>query len=111
MTNIHKHAVVAIALATAGLVAVAAPAGAQTLDSVRQVVVRYDDLDMGHAAGQAVLRQRVENAASAVCGPAPDLRLLNDWSTFRKCRTAAIETAGPQLDRARLDANPQLASR
>ena len=84
---------------------------AQTLDDNRQIVVSYGDLDLGHAAGQGALRQRVETAATAVCGPAPDLRVLNDWAAFQRCRTAAIRGATPQMDRARLEAQPQLASR
>ena len=111
MTHATLGTRIAIALSALGLVAAAAPVCAQTLDDNRQIVVSYGDLDLGHAAGQGALRQRVETAATAVCGPAPDLRVLNDWAAFQRCRTAAIRGATPQMDRARLEAQPQLASR
>ncbi len=111
MTNALNSRLVALALTATSLLASAAPAAALTLADGMQVTVRYADLDVGHAAGQKILVQRVERAASKVCGPEPYIRAFSQRAAYEKCRTIAIEGARPQMERARLEATAQFASR
>lgn len=83
------------ALAVAAIVA-SLPAHAQQVET-RTMAVRYSDLDLATADGAAVLRQRIERAATNVCGPF-DSRSLDDADRFAACRTNAIEAALPKAD-------------
>ena len=59
--------------------------------------VRYQDLDLGSAAGEAALRQRIARAAKTVCWSA-DGPTIDDHARFDACRAAAIAGASPRLD-------------
>lgn len=82
------------ALLTAGLIK-AAPALAQTSApsaSVAVSLVHTSDLDLGSAAGQRRLDQRLANAAREVCGAASeaDIEGRND---VRECRKETLAKA------------------
>jgi UrcA family protein len=91
-------------LRLAGLVAVAAsalamsaPAFAQSADGAVSVTVSYRDLDLGHAQGLQVLKNRVEAAAVQACGGEFDVRDLGRRAIVKKCRADAVEHALAQL--------------
>lgn len=73
--------------------AVAAPAMAQSAGEPIGITVRYSDLDLGHAAGAAVLMRRLRTAAELACGGAPDLRELGQMAAFERCRDDAVNQA------------------
>jgi UrcA family protein len=83
------------ALAVAAIVA-SLPVHAQQADT-RTMTVRYADLDLATADGAAALRQRIERAATNVCGPF-DIRSLADGDRFAACRAKAVEGALPKAE-------------
>ena len=60
------------------------------------VVVQYDDLNLGSAAGRAVLEARIDRAASRVCGTYNILE-LDIAAGVNACREDAIAAARAQL--------------
>ena len=71
---------------------VAAFAGAAHADDLRQVHVKYADLDVNTAAGATVLNQRIRRAADQVC----DVPGTHDLAVQRKvkaCTDHAVEAA------------------
>jgi UrcA family protein len=52
--------------------------------------VRTSDLDFSHAPDAQVLLQRIDDAATSVCGGTPDYRRLREVAAFEHCRKAAI---------------------
>ena len=66
----------------------------------RAVRVRISDLDLRHAGGQAVLHQRIANAAAASCGPAPSIVSLDRAQRYRACVKVAIDGASVFADQA-----------
>ena len=98
MTNTFNTRALSLAIAAAAVLAVAAPAGAQTSEAVISVSVPYADLDIGQAAGAKVLFERIKMAADRACGGEPDLRLLDQHARFDQCRKEAINRAVTQLD-------------
>ena len=92
----HSHLnVVCVGVAFALFGAVPAQAGA--FNEPRQVLVRYDDLNVASAAGAAVLLTRIENASREVCGPAPDNRDMRMRQAFNACTQKAIDQAVASL--------------
>jgi UrcA family protein len=75
----------------------AAMATIAAADEVRQSVVRYSDLDLGHGAGAAVLYSRITAAAASVCGVG-DSRQLADIAVVKRCRKQAISQAIADVD-------------
>jgi len=65
-------------------------AQAGDINPQRQVVVRYDDINVKQATGARILLARLEAAAKNVCGPRPD---LGAWETYRSCTKTAMRTA------------------
>lgn len=61
--------------------------------------VKTSDLDLTTEAGQAVLTERVGQAADQVCGGRPRQRDLQDWNSFLGCRSKAFAAAQPQMQR------------
>jgi UrcA family protein len=66
--------------------------------------VRYGDLNLASAAGQARLDTRVRNAVDSVC-PAGFVMDLDAASQTRACKVAAYEDARTQMDAAIAQAN------
>ena len=89
-------ALAALAFTTA---AIAAPAS----DSVPQITVRYDDLNLASQSGVATLYSRISVAAHAVC-PSSDIRDLRASSASAHCRAEAIARAVNEVN------NPKLAA-
>ena len=72
-------------------------AQAGDINHERQVVVRYDDINVKQASGARILLARIDEAADNVCGPQPDIRQLGAWKSFRDCRKTAMDTAMASL--------------
>src|SRR5271155_4552854 len=68
-------------------------AQAGEINPQRQVVVRYDDINVRQPAGARILLARLDFAAKNVCGPAPDMRELGAWESYRACTKSATDTA------------------
>ena len=101
MTRFLTTPVLCLALAAA--LSCAAPALAQTSlaqtsDTVPSVAVKYGDLDLGSPAGAQRLLKRIEAAANTACGGAPDIRQLNQWTSFEACRRSAVARAVVAVD-------------
>jgi UrcA family protein len=93
-----------LCLAAAATLTSAAPAFAQTSDTVPSVSVKYRDLHIGSPAGAQVLLKRIEAAANTVCGGTPDIRQLGQWTTFEACRRSAVARAVVAVDSPMLTA-------
>ncbi|MGH6993153.1 MAG: UrcA family protein, partial [Caulobacteraceae bacterium] len=61
------------------------------------VRVQTADLDLSTSAGAHALLQRIDWAANAACGGAPDIRLLSQVQQYQSCRKSAIEGAVSQV--------------
>lgn len=85
-------------LALAATLAAATPAAAQT-DSV---TIGYGDLNLASEAGRAVLDQRIDGAARALCGQFSPLE-LKMTALSRTCRAAVHADARAQLARVIVD--------
>lgn len=70
-----------------------------------QVVVSYDDINLGSAAGAAALANRVKLAVDEACArpAARDLKRVADW---QQCRVAAQASATAQLNDQGVTINP-----
>jgi UrcA family protein len=66
----------------------------------RQMVVKYDDLNIATPAGAKALKHRIEDAARAVCGPEPDIRELASSQDFKTCMTRAQSSAAAPIAEA-----------
>lgn len=89
----------ASALITAGAIK-AAPAFAQAPAGEAEThvsLVRTVDLDLGTAAGQRTLQQRLARAAREVCGTASEAD-LEGRNAVRNCREEAITRASSQRE-------------
>jgi UrcA family protein len=93
-----------LCLAAAATLSCAAPVLAQTSDSVPSVSVKYGDLNIGSPAGAQMLLKRIEAAANTACGGAPDIRQLNQWTSFEACRRSAVARAVVAVDSPMLTA-------
>ena len=98
-----------LSLAAAATLSCAAPvlaqtSLAQTWDTVPSVSVKYRAVSIGSPAGAQVLLKRIETAANTVCGGAPDIRLLNQWTSFEACRRSAVARAVVAVDSPMLTA-------
>jgi UrcA family protein len=82
-----------LCLAAAASLSCAAPVLAQTSDAAPSVTVKYADLNIGSRADAQVLLKRIEAAANTACGGAPDIRRLDQWTSFRACRRSAVARA------------------
>ena len=70
---------------------------AQARLNTRSITVVSSDLDLTKPAGQATLRRRVDRAIENVCGTV-DSRDLHAAMEYANCRTAALASAGPQIE-------------
>ena len=67
---------------------------AATAQPVRtEIAVSYADLNLASDAGQAVLAQRINSAASKVCDVNPNQRDLAMKANSKRCYTAAVSSA------------------
>lgn len=71
-------------------------------DDSTRVIVKLSDLDLSHATGRAVLRQRVANGAAAFCAPAPKITNLDGARRYRACVREATERTLAATNRAML---------
>jgi UrcA family protein len=99
-----------LCLAAVATLSCAAPVLAQTEDTAPSVSVRYGDLNIGSPAGAQVLLKRIEAAATAVCGGAPDIRQLSQWASFEACRRSAVARAVVAVDSPMLTATAHRGS-
>ncbi len=83
-----RASLITTALSSLALIAVAAPAVAQTHET-RSVEVAYADLDLTTKAGAKRLETRVRFAAKSVCGPNPG-RSLAAQQDYKNCVNTAI---------------------
>jgi len=74
------------------LVGAANIASAASVDEVRSVSVRYDDIEINTELGNTVLYRRIVSAAAQVCG-SPNIRDLNAMAAAKTCRRTAVERA------------------
>lgn len=96
IAHIARIAGLAALVATSSLLIIA-PASAQSIDDQSSVRVAYRDLDIDHAPGAAILQQRVEDAATSVCGGQVDNRDLGRLAELKRCRAETVERAMSQL--------------
>lgn len=73
-------------------------------EGVRQITVHFEDLNVDHPAGAALLYRRIQHAAQGVCGepqlPGSRMESLH----WRRCVAQAVERAVVALDRPALTA-------
>jgi UrcA family protein len=69
-------------------------------DDATRVVVKLSDLDLTHASGRAVLRQRVASGVAAFCGPLPKLSNLDGSHAYRTCVRDATEQTMTAVNQA-----------
>ena len=74
------------------LVGAANIASAASVDEVRSVNVRYDDILIDTELGNTVLYRRIVSAAAQVCGN-PDMRDLDAVTATKTCQRTAVERA------------------
>jgi UrcA family protein len=91
-------AVAAAAVALGATTATVSPAFA----APNQILVQHEDLNLGSAAGRAVLEARIDRAASIVCGTALNIE-LDIAAEVAACRGAAIAAARQQMRAASED--------
>ena len=89
LVGIYESGLAAIAGRFAATAQAAPDPSAETL----RVVVRYGDLDVGHAAGERALRRRIDRAAIRACGGLPSGLPLEQVVQFRSCRALATDRA------------------
>ena len=85
------------------LVGAANIASAASVDEVRSVSVRYDDILVNTELGDTVLYRRIVSAAVQVCG-SPDIRDLDAMAATKTCRRIAVERAVESVPSQRLAA-------
>jgi UrcA family protein len=93
---VRSLAMTAAALTVLATAAIASPAVAADMVT-GSTTVRYHDLDLASAAGEAALKQRVARAARNVCWNA-DGPSIDDHARFDACRDAAIASASPKMN-------------
>ncbi|MGH6992613.1 MAG: UrcA family protein [Caulobacteraceae bacterium] len=97
----NRHfSVLGAVLAASVPMALAAPASAQFEESPTSVRVQTADLDLSSPAGAHALLRRIDSAAEAACGGAPDIRLLTQMQAYKSCRATAIQNAVTQAHSA-----------
>jgi UrcA family protein len=72
-------------------------------DNASQTVF-VGDLDLSGAAGARIALRRIEVAAGAICGEAPDARLLDRRGPYQACLSAVTDRAVAALGNANVTA-------
>ena len=80
-------------LTVLGLAAGANAAPAASDPDTVAVKVNYADLDLSSRADTKIALLRIRNAAGAICGEAPDPRLLDRASEYQACMTTTVDRA------------------
>jgi UrcA family protein len=62
-------------------------------ETVRHQVVRYADLNLASANGQAKFQIRLKGAVETVCGPQADLRNFDEAADYKACVAKASHDA------------------
>ena len=88
----------ALWLAASLLAASAAHAQTPAVDAPQSAFVRTADLDLTRLSGAQAVLGRIQTAASAVCGPLPDIRDLNGQSAFEHCRADTVSRTVASLN-------------
>ena len=94
---LKSAAIFAVAMSLSALSAETLRAAEPTQDSLQ---VSYADLNLSNEAGRAALRNRIEMAATEVCGGLPGARSLEDVQWFKNCRDKAIADSTPLVTAA-----------
>lgn len=84
--------------ATAGLMAIAAPAVAAPAYEDASVSINLSGIDLASVSGRQTLDRRVENAITAICG-APVFGTRDEAEELRACRTETRAAVAPQVRR------------
>jgi UrcA family protein len=98
-----RDTIVLAAGAATLLVGAANIASAASVDEVRSVNVRYDDIELNTELGNTVLYRRIVSAAVRVCG-SPDIRDLDAMAATKNCQRTAVERAVESMHNQRLAA-------
>jgi UrcA family protein len=88
----------ALWLAASLLAASAAHAQTPAVDASQSAFVRIADLDLTRLSGARAVLDRIQAAATSVCGPRADIRDLNGQAAFNHCRTDTISRAVARLN-------------
>ncbi len=91
-------------LVATALLAFAAPAFADPVDSSATVKINTSGLDLTSASGRQALDRRVQNAINAICG-APIYGTREEAEELRACRTETRAAVQPQVQAMLLRAN------
>jgi UrcA family protein len=94
-TNSFTALTVALALAGFGVSAQAAPASA-SIDAPT-ARVSLTGVDLSSQAGAAIALQRIQRAASAICGGEPSPREMDRTGAYRVCVRQTLNDAVAQL--------------
>jgi UrcA family protein len=86
-----------VSLVSAALLASAAGAQMVPAEGLSRTVF-VGDLNLSNPAGARIALQRIEGAASAVCGELPDPRQLERAARYRACVDVAVDRAVASLD-------------
>lgn len=106
-----KHHFPLFAAAAMALVGGVVPAQAQdSLDEPRQVVVRYDDLNLAQPNGRARLERRLLSAVNNVCR-VREVRTLDERYDALACRKRAMTDMQPRVAAALRKAGALYAGR
>jgi len=96
--SFHRSAVLAAAVAAAGMMSYVVGATAATSDGEPlKEVVAYRDLNLNRPEGISALYQRVSNAAAQVCHPLQS-RELSKMKPWKDCVHGAISRAVTQIN-------------
>ncbi len=93
-----------VPLAIGGLLLAAAFTSLPAHADAPALRVKVGDLDLSHAAGVAILYQRLQFAAQEVCGPSSVTGSRLGVSAHQACVNDAVENAVQQLNRPALTA-------
>ena len=86
--------IITSALTALSLVALSAPASAET----QSVKVTYADLDLSSQAGMATLEGRIHAAAKKICGKI-EVRKVGDGSAHQRCMDETQASASVEIAR------------
>jgi UrcA family protein len=101
MKSVMMNATFALCIGVSGM----ACAHAAELGGARQhETVSYGDLDLSREAGARVMLDRLQLAASKVCGSQPDMHSLERTMRYRSCLRQAMDGAVARVGSPAVDA-------
>jgi len=96
-TQLNRFNVITLTLTSLlGIGAAMAAADAQAADA-QSVTVSYKDLDLSRPADVRTLYKRIENAAASACLDAPTNMDLARHLAWKRCYSAAVDSAVMQV--------------